>query len=757
MHALDVENIIKEMTLEEKAQMCSGRDFWHTQDIKRLGIPSVMMCDGPNGLRKQKGEGDHLGINKSIETVCYPTSSAMAASFDTELLTEWGRILGEECQAEHVGMLLGPGVNMKRSPLCGRNFEYFSEDPYLAGELAAAYVNGLQGEGVAACVKHFAANNQETRRMSGSSEVDERTLHEIYLPAFEAAVKKGNARSIMCAYNALNGTFCAENKELLQDILREQWGFDGFVVTDWGASKSRIKGLCAGVDLEMPGSTEGKTKNIIQAVKDGSLDEAILDKAVRNVLHFVSTAMENQKEDAEFDREKAHVKSAEFASESAVLLKNDDILPLDRKKKTVFIGAFAEKPRYQGSGSSHINVSHPVSALETVMEYTEKLPVHYVKGYDVKSDKLDDSLLQEAVEAAQTAETAVIFAGLPESYETEGCDRKHMGMPENQNALIQAVSKVQKNTVVVLHTGSPIQLPWMNEVPAVLCMYLGGDSVGKACIELLYGDKNPSGKLAETWPLKLEDNPSYLNFPGEGSKVKYQEEIFIGYRYYDKKKMEVQFPFGYGMSYTTFEYSNLKLDKKSMGEREVLHVSCKVKNTGGRYGKEIVQLYVSDRESTVRRPVRELKGFQKIGLMPGEEKEITFQLDKRAFAYYEAKIHDWHVESGEYKIEAGSSSRDIRLSDTIKVQSSRELPVYFTKYSTIGELLQTQKGQKFMADMTAKIGLDAEENRASAEDMGEGAENMEAAANEMPLISFHTFGWITEEEVDELVKSLNAE
>lgn len=749
--SFDVEQILKEMTLEEKAQMCSGRDFWHTQDIDRLGVPSVMMCDGPNGLRKQKGTGDHLGINESIETVCYPTSSAMAASFDTQLLQEWGELLGEECQAEQVSMLLGPGINMKRSPLCGRNFEYFSEDPYLAGKLAAAYVSGLQSRGVAACIKHFAANNQETRRMSGSSEIEERALHEIYLPAFETAVKEGNARSVMCAYNALNGTFCSENKLLLRDVLRKQFGFNGFVVTDWGASKNRIKGLQAGADLEMPGSTEGKTEPILQAVKSGELKESVLDEAVRNVLNFVRQAVENQEEEASFDRSRAHEKSADFAAECAVLLKNNGILPLNKKQDVAFIGAFAESPRYQGAGSSHINVKHPVAALEC----TKGLRVSFAKGYDKKETQPNEALLQEAVKTAQNADVAVIFAGLPESYEVESCDREHMRLPENQNVLIQAVVQAQKNTVVILHTGAPVELPWQKDVAAVLCMYLGGDNVGKAAAELLFGDKNPSGKLAETWPQHLEDNPSYLNFPGENGKVKYQEGIFIGYRYYDKKKMHVQFPFGYGLSYTSFAYSDLKLDKTSMTDQEKLTVTCKVKNTGGCFGKEAVQLYVAAPNSGVQRPLRELKGFQKVALMPGEEKEVTFKLGKRAFAYYEEQIHDWYAESGCFNIEIGASSRDIRLSAQVQMQASKPLPVHFTRYSTLGELLNTETGKKFMAEITAKMGIGQEKDEKSVSDLGEGADRMMEASYEMPLYSFHTFGWLSEAEVDALVEKLN--
>lgn len=812
MKGLDIEKILQEMTLEEKAQMCSGRDFWHSQDVERLGIPSVMMCDGPNGLRKQKGQGDHLGINESIETVCYPTSSAIAASFDRDLLRKLGESLGDECQSEQVGMLLGPGVNMKRSPLCGRNFEYFSEDPYLAGELATAYVKGLQSKGVAACVKHFAANNQETRRMSGSSDMSERTLHEIYLPTFEKVVKEGKARSVMCAYNAVNGTFCAENKELLTDILRDKWGFDGLVVTDWGASKDRVEGLKAGTDLEMPGGTEESTKEIIKSVKDGTLSEEVVDQAVRNILKFVSDSMKNQMPGGSFDRDEAHGRSGIFARESAVLLKNEGVLPLKSGENTVFIGEFATNPRYQGAGSSHINVKHAVS----VMECVEEKNVTYVKGYDAdwngdcleadcgskKKDATDveedaeDSgsarariLLEEAVKAAVAADSAVIFAGLPEAFEIEGCDRDDMKLPENQNRLIHEVAKVQKNTVVVLHGGSPVEFPWIDKVQAVLCMYLGGDYVGDATVDLLYGNANPSGKLAETWPLKLEDNPSYLNFPGEDGVVKYQEGIFIGYRYYDKKKMDVLFPFGHGLSYTEFKYSDLKIEsmksesntveKKAVsvaGEEEKecaaaginadkitdqdkVIVACKVKNVGRCVGKEVVQLYISQPASEVMRPVRELKAFQKISLKPDEEKKVEFVLDGSAFAYYEEKIHDWYVESGNFVIEIGSSSRDIRLNDTVAIEGTKELSVVYTENSTIKDLLKTKHGQVLFAQLMNGMGSKSDRDAVDKdmENLGAGSKRMmEASMLGMPLGAFMTYGRMSREALNNLIMNLNS-
>lgn len=757
---MDIEKILSELTLEEKASLCSGRDYWHTKAVERLDVPEMMMCDGPHGLRKQVGEGDHLGINESIETVCYPTASALAASFDREVLHTLGETLGKECQAENVGMLLGPGVNMKRSPLCGRNFEYFSEDPYLAGELGTAYVQGLQEEGIAACVKHFAANNQETRRMSGTSNLDERTLHETYLPAFENIVKKGNVRGVMCAYNAVNGTACAENKELLTEILREQWGYDGMVVTDWGAVKDRVEGLKAGLDLEMPGGPGAQDKAIVEAVKSGKLEEEVLDKAVRNILKLVANYQEQRRPDAVLDRSRSAEVSRNIAEQCAVLLKNNGALPLNTEDEAVFIGEFAEKPRYQGAGSSHINVPCIKGAAERAQE--AGYPVTWEKGYQIHSEADEEEneviLRKRAVEAARRSFAAVIFAGQPDAYETEGCDRDTMQIPENQNRLIEAVAAVQPNTVVVLHGGAVMELPWLEQVSAVLCMYLGGQEVGAASVNLLYGKANPSGKLADTWPLKVEDNPSYLNFPGEEGKVEYREGIYIGYRYYDKKKMQVCFPFGYGLSYTTFAFSDLKLDKETMTDREILTASCKIKNTGNRKGKETVQLYVRDETSTVGRPVRELKGFEKVELEPGEEKTVSFSLDKRAFAYYEPKIHDWFVESGRFFIEIGASSREILLSAPVEVTGTKELPLVYSYDSTVGDLMKTEKGRALMSRMMA--GGAAEGQKAAEEDnlkhMGEGSEKMvQNMMIEMPLRSIVTFGRMTEEQLDGMIRMLN--
>ncbi|MDO4621697.1 MAG: glycoside hydrolase family 3 C-terminal domain-containing protein [Eubacteriales bacterium] len=743
---MDIEKVLKELTLEEKSGLCSGEDFWHTKNIDRLEIPEVMMCDGPHGLRKQEGESDHLGINGSIRTNCYPSASALAASFDRTVLQKLGEVLGEECQAENVGMLLGPGLNMKRSPLCGRNFEYFSEDPYLAGELGVSYIKGLQGSGIAACAKHFAANNQETRRMSGSSQIDERTLHEIYLPAFEKAVKEGKVRSIMCAYNAINGVFAAENKELLTDILRDDWKFDGIVVTDWGAVKDRVKGIEAGLDLEMPGGPGAQDKKIAEAVEKGELSEEKLDQTIRKLLKFISDTKEQKKVGCKINRKVHSDISLEIAENCAVLLKNEsEILPLT-STNVVFVGEMAEFPRYQGSGSSHINTG-PVIGAKDVQKHGV---ISYARGYNSNSESYDFELAQEAVEKAEKSDVVVVFAGLPEKFETEGCDRVDLELPLNQNQLIEELAKVNENIVVVLHGGAPVVLPWIDRVKAVLCMYLGGERVGEAAVDLLFGDAVPSGKLAETWPMCLEDNPSYLNFPGEDGKVKYAEDIFIGYRYYDRKKMNVLFPFGHGLSYSKFEYKNLSLSCIEMTDQDILTIEVDVINTGNYRAKEAVQIYVADKNSSVRRPIRELKAFDKVELSPGESRTLRFTLDKRAFAYYEESIHDWFVESGEFDIEAGASSRDIRLVKTVTVNGTKHIPITFSKETAFGQVLKTESGgQIFSRFLTGS-------EEFNDDSMGQGnTEMMKAMMLEMPLGALVSYGMMSDQQLREIIEILN--
>lgn len=682
----DIKEIIHKMTLEEKAGMCSGKDAWHLKSVERLGIPAVMVSDGPHGLRKQIEETDHLGINGSTKAVCFPAACATSCSFDRELLYDLGKTLGNECQAENISILLGPAVNIKRSPLCGRNFEYFSEDPYLTGQLAKHYIKGVQSHDIGTSIKHFAANNQEYHRMTGSSEVSEQALREIYLAAFEIPIREAKPKTVMCSYNKINGTYSSENQWLLTEVLREEWEFEGYVMSDWGAVNRRVDGLNAGLELEMPSSFGVTDREIIQAVKDGILDESVLDCAVERILKVIFE-YEKGKKSVIWDKEFDHSVAKKIEEESAVLLKNDGILPLSKDKKTAFIGLFAEKPRFQGGGSSHINAFNVSNALE---EASASANITYAKGYGIDSDDIDESLVREAIENAVQADVVVIFAGLPDSFESEGIDREHMHLPKCQEHLIQEVCKVQPDTVVVLHNGSPVEMPWADQVKGILEMYLGGEAVGEAETALLYGDVNPCGRLAETIPYQLEDNPSYLNFPGDGEKVCYNEDIYVGYRYYDKKNMRVRYPFGHGLSYTTFEYSRLKLDKMSMKDTDTLTVTVTVKNTGNMAGKEVVQLYVSNQTGTKMRPVRELKNFEKVLLNPGEEKRVTMILDKRSFAEYNCNLHDWHVSEGSYNIEVGYSSRNIAFSSTVEILSTTVLPLIVDPNTTVEELLKNE-------------------------------------------------------------------
>ena len=754
----DVKEIVREMTLEEKAGMCSGKDFWHLKGVERLGIPEVMVSDGPHGLRKQAAEADHLGLNESIKAVCFPTACATACSFDRDLLEEMGERIGDECQAEDLSVILGPAVNIKRSPLCGRNFEYFSEDPYLASQMAAAHIKGVQSKNVGTSIKHFAANNQEHRRMSCSSEVDERTLREIYLAAFETAIKEAKPDTVMCSYNRINGEFASENHWLLTEVLRDEWGFDGYVMSDWGAVNDRVKGLKAGLELEMPASGGTTDKEIVEAVKNGELDEAVLDRAVERILNIVFKFVDNRQE-GKFDKEEDHKLAAKIEAESMVLLKNEGVLPLPTQgKKIAFIGKFAEAPRFQGGGSSHINSFKITGALEAVKEVAQ---VTYAQGYDIKEDVIDQDMLNQAVETAKEADVAVIFAGLPDAFESEGYDRSHMRMPQCQNTLISEIAKVQENVVVVLHNGSPVEMPWADEVKGILEAYLGGQAVGQAEVDVLFGKVNPCGKLAETIPYKLADNPSYLNFPGDGQTVTYNEGVFVGYRYYDTKEMPVRYPFGYGLSYTTFEYSDLQLSADKIKDTDTLKVTLKVKNTGDRAGKEIVQLYVADKTGAACRPVKELKNFVKVELQPQEEKTVEMELDKRSFAWYNTQIHDWYAASGEYEILAAASSRDIRLKKTVYVESTTELPIHVHMNTTIGELLENPRTKAVIEGMTDSLiqhmgGSSGDEEEESAASEAISKEMSLKMMENSPLRTLRSFMGMSTGEIKELVEKLQA-
>lgn len=756
---MDIKKVISEMTLEEKASLCSGSDFWHTQGIDRLGIEAVMVSDGPHGLRKQADEADHLGINDSIQAVCFPTACATAASFDKDMIHELGEALGDACQNEQLSVILGPAINIKRSPLCGRNFEYFSEDPHLTSELAVGLINGIQSKNIGTSVKHFALNNQENRRMSSDSIVDERTQREIYLPAFEAAVKRAHAWTVMCSYNRIDGVYASEHPKYLTEILRDEWGFDGYVMSDWGAVSNRVQGLKAGLELEMPASNGVNDARIVEAVRAGELDEKVVDLAVERILTINERYLQNRKPETVWDKEAQHELARKIAAECMVLLKNEDaVLPLTQGDNIAVIGKFAKTPRYQGGGSSHVNsfkVTSLMDALEGVAGIT------YAQGYDIVTEESDEKLICEAVEAAKNAKIAVIVAGLPDAFESESYDRAHMGMPKCQNELIARVAEANPNTVVVLYNGSPVEMPWLSKVKAVVEAYLGGQAVGGATKDILFGDVNPCGKLPESFPIKLEHNPSYLTFGGEGDYAPYSEGVFVGYRYYEKKKIDVLFPFGYGLSYTTFDYSNLTVSSKSIKDTDSLVVTVDVTNTGKVAGKEVVQLYVGDKESTVFRPVRELKGFEKVQLAPGETKTVTFTLDKKAFAYWNVKLHDWHVETGAFDVQIGRSSSDVALTEEVVVESTVEIPQHFTLDSIFLDLMKSEKARIVMKPlldgMSSTFGAAAEEEKSDVAQSAISNDMAAAMLQYMPLRSIVSFGGgqVTHAQLQAMLDQLN--
>ncbi|MCD6545285.1 MAG: glycoside hydrolase family 3 C-terminal domain-containing protein [Thermotogae bacterium] len=748
----NIKELVSKMTLEEKASLCSGLDFWHTKSIERLGIPSIMMTDGPHGLRKVSEKGD------TVPATCFPTAVALASSWDEKLLEKVGEAIAKECLAEGVSILLGPGVNIKRSPLCGRNFEYYSEDPYLSSEMAASFIKGVQSKGVGASLKHFVANNQEHRRMSISAMIDERTLREIYLASFEGAIKKSRPWTVMAAYNRVNGKYCFKNEYLLTDILRNEWGFEGIVISDWGAvdTYERAEALKAGLDLEMPSSNGLGDKKIIEAVRNGKLSEEILDKTVERLLTIIFEAIDNKQENATYDRRKHHEFAKEVAKECIVLLKNENnILPLNSKSKVAVIGSFAKNVRYQGGGSSHVNPTQLDIPYEEILKLVDDPSnVLYADGYDLESDEVKEELINEAKNIAQNSDVAVIFAGLPERYESEGYDRENLSLPKSHNKLIEEITKVQDNVVVVLFNGAPVEMPWINKVKGLFECYLGGQAVGGAIADLLFGKANPSGKLAETFPKKLAHNPSHPYFPGEDDMVEYREGIFIGYRYYDKKEIEPLFPFGFGLSYTKFEYSDLKIDKKQAKDTDTITVSVKVKNVGNMAGKEIVQLYVRDVESSVVRPEKELKGFKKVELNPGEEKTVTFVLDKRSFAYYSTDIKDWYVESGDFEILIGKSSKEIVLKDTVNVESTLKIRKKFTRNSTVGDLMEDPIGSKILSQLIEQFSKNSPIGALNQTN----PEFFLSLLKYMPLRGLVTFsrGMFTEEMLDDILKQLNS-
>ena len=640
---MGIEKILQQMTLEDKIALCSGENFWGTKKYEKYGIPPLFMCDGPHGLRKQENAADMLGVNESRKATCFPAEVTTAGSWDPELLTKIGTAIGEEAKEQGVGLVLGPGANLKRNPLCGRNFEYFSEDPYLAGKLAAGFIRGAEAQGIGTSLKHFAANSQEHCRFTSNSVLDDRTLRELYLTAFEIVVKEGNPSTVMCAYPKLDGTHCSDSKELLTGILRTEWGFDGMVVTDWGAMNDRVEGFRAGCDLNMPGGSAYMEKAVLAAVKSGTLSESAVDDSARRVLKLVFRAAETLKKDATCNYDAHNTLAKEAAETGAVLLRNEDnILPLKENAKIAVIGAMAKQIRFQGAGSSHINPTRLSQPLDFL------LGAVYALGCDDRGDTTD-ALIAEAVKTAQNAEVAVVFAGLPDRYESEGFDREDMKMPEGHLRMIDAVAEANPNTVVVLLCGCAVECPWTDKVKGILYMGLPGQAGGEAIANLLYGKVNPSGKLAESWPYTYGDVPSSEIY-GKTKDALYEEGIYVGYRYYDKAGVPVRWPFGYGLSYTSFAYSDLIVDGRT--------VSVTVANTGRCPGAEVAQLYVGAPQSGLNRPVRELKGFKKVFLQPGESQRLSFPLDDRSFALWQ---EGWVVPGGTYTVQVGGLSAKLEI------------------------------------------------------------------------------------------------
>jgi len=673
------------LTLEQKAALTSGSDFWHTEAVPDAGIPRIMVSDGPHGLRKQPEDGDPFDIGGSVPATCFPPAVALACTWNVELARAEGEALGEEARAEKISVILGPGVNIRRSPLCGRNFEYFSEDPFLAGELGAAWVEGVQSQGVGTSLKHLAANNQETDRLRVSARVDDRTLREIYLPAFERIVKGARPLTVMCSYNKINGVYSSENPWLLTELLRDEWGYDGLVVSDWGAVNDRVAAVSAGLDLTMP--VPGNDDVLVDAVSSGVLDESVLDVAVERLTTLIERTRDAVADDVSYDVDAHHALAKSVALEAAVLLKNDGILPLDPGAGTVgLIGEFARTPLFQGQGSSQVVATRVDSALDAVTALIGDR-ARFAPGFEIEGGE-DAALLAEAVEVARAVDVAVVFLGLPASYDSEGADRTHIFLPPSQLAVLDAVVAASPNVVVVLSNGSVVSVSdWQDGVRAVLEGWLLGQAGGAATADLLFGVANPSGKLTETIPLRLEDTPCHLNFPGSDGEVEYGERVYVGYRYHDTVGAPVAYPFGHGLSYTTFEYSDLSVAPAGDGFAATFTVT----NTGTRAGSETAQVYVRDVESSVDRPAHELKGFAKVALEPGASQTVTVELDGRALAFWSLREQRWLVEAGEFELQVGASSRDIRLAATV-VSPGDGIPMTLTGLSLVSEWLAHPAG-----------------------------------------------------------------
>lgn len=742
-----------ELTLEEKASLTSGRSFWETEAVDRAGIPSIYLTDGPHGVRKQAQGGDHLGIGDSVPATCFPPAVALGSSWDAELLERVGRALGEEAKAEGVGVLLGPGINIKRSPLCGRNFEYLSEDPIVSGRLGAALVRGLQSQGVGASLKHFAANNQETDRLRVSADVDERPLREIYLRGFQHIVEHTQPWTVMCSYNRINGVYASEDPWLLTSVLRDEWGFEGLVVSDWGAVNDRVSALVAGLDLEMPSSGGVTDAQLVAAVRDGSLAESVLDTAADRVIELVEKALAGADADATYDAEAHHALAREVAGRSVVLLKNDGVLPLSTAEgRTIaVIGEFARTPRYQGAGSSQIVPTRLDNALDELIALAGDATVTFAAGYAIGAtgDADEVALIAEAVGAAAAADDAVVFVGLPSEDESEGFDREHLELPAAQTALLEAVIAANPRVTVVLSNGGVVQVSgWADRVPAIVEGWLLGQAGGGAIADVLFGVVNPSGRLAESIPVRLEDTASYLNFPGEKGHVRYGEGLFVGYRDFDARGLTVSFPFGHGLSYTTFAFGAPVASVNADGG---LRVSVDVTNTGARDGREVVQVYVSVPGSRVQRPVRELKGFANVAVAAGATETVLVEIPAADLAYYDTELGGWVVEGGDYVVEVGASSRDLRGSATVALAGDgRRAPL--TVDSTLGEWLEHPVGGPVLMAALAQ----------SEEAQGMGAmladPDLRRMAESIPLIRAASFPGspVTREQLDQLVAAAGA-
>ena len=731
--------LISQMTLEEKAALCTGESTWTTTPVERLGIPAMIVSDGPHGVRRVPNA--NAISQQSLPATCFPTASGLAATWDVGLVEQMGQALAEECIALDVDVLLGPGANMKRTPLNGRNFEYFSEDPYLAGEMAVALISGVQSKGVGTSLKHFAANNQEFQRFTINAEVGERALREIYLPAFEKAVKKARPFTVMCAYNKLNGEHCSQNHRLLTEILRNEWGFEGLVVSDWGAVHDRAAALQAGLDLEMPGPKPGRVASVIAAVRNGTLAESVLDDSVRRILRIVFMAADTPKgangaKGSPFNVDAHHALARQIASEGMVLLKNDGILPLQNPQHIAVIGHAAQAAHFQGGGSSHINATRVDVPFVELQKLAGEAELMYAPGYPA-DDSFQQPLIDEAVAAARVADVALLYVALPTYKESEGYDRPDLDVTRQQVALIKAVAAAQPHTVVILNNGAPLAMSeWIDDVNAVLEAWMMGQAGGGAIADVLYGKVNPSGKLAETYALKLTDTPAHINYPGELGTVHYGEGIYIGYRYYDAKGVPVLFPFGYGLSYTRFAYSNPTVSAHEFMDVDGVTVSVDVTNTGKAAGKEVVQVYVSDRVAQLARPPKELKGFAKVALQPGETKTVTIALDFRAFAYYHPTYKQWVAEDGAFDILIGSSSADIRCTQTVTLQSTQQLPSILNRESTVHEWQADPRGKVVVAQVFEKMQAQTQKmfSGGDSEESGIGMDTS-AFMDDMPLLN----------------------